>query len=197
MRKFILRISLILLFLFGIGGLAILADYSHRPNVTTNDVDRPWPLPGLQLPDANSVIAIFYHPRCPCTRATIRNLERLVPRFTSTAHIVAFAFHPHDEDPSWIESETTQRLRAIPNSQIVPDVDGKFAIQYGATTSGQVLLFDESGRLRFNGGITPSRGHEGSCKGTDSLMHLVNGNRGQFVECPSYGCSITSPTEED
>lgn len=186
-----------MLFLFGMGGLAMLADYSHRPNPSIGDVHRKWPPPGLQLSEADNVVAIFYHPRCPCTRATIRNLERLVPRFASTARIIAFAFQPHDEDLSWLESETTQRLRAIPNSQIVPDVDGKFALQYGATTSGHVLLFDASGRLRFNGGITPSRGHEGSCKGTDSLLHLVNGKHEQLVECPSFGCSITSPTEED
>lgn len=43
----------------------------------------------------------------------------------------------------------------------------------GVRAPGQVLLYDTDGHLRFNGGITASRGHEGNKKGRQALTDLI------------------------
>ena len=46
----------------------------------------------------------------------------------------------------------------------------------GATTSGHVLLYDAGGVLRFAGGITDGRGHEGDNAGLDAALALLRGH---------------------
>ncbi len=47
--------------------------------------------------------------------------------------------------------------------------------ELGSSTSGQVLLYDPSGRLAFSGGITAARGHVGDNAGSDAIVGLVMG----------------------
>jgi len=52
-------------------------------------------------------------------------------------------------------------VRQLSNVTIISDESGTLSDQFGAMTSGQTFAFDRAGRLRFSGGITASRGHEG------------------------------------
>ncbi len=61
--------------------------------------------------------------------------------------------------------------RAIPGVSVVEDE--REARLFGAVTSGQVVLYDAVGVLRFRGGITPSRGHEGTTAGGETVRRFV------------------------
>ena len=61
-------------------------------------------------------------------------------------------------------------------------------------TSGQVLLYQPSGRLAFSGGITPARGHSGDNPGSDAVLSLVRREARQAdgvpVTCRVFGCPL-------
>ena len=73
------------------------------------------------------------------------------------------------------------------------DPGGRIARVFGAETSGHVLLYDPEGRLVFEGGLTPSRGHAGDCEGRTSLLNLLAGTAAVVSETPTYGCPIHNP----
>jgi hypothetical protein len=70
------------------------------------------------------------------------------------------------------------------------DKDGKNAVAFGASTSGDVRVYDTSGALRFSGGITDGRGHEGDNTGLDSVLDLVRVGKSPVSATPVYGCSL-------
>jgi hypothetical protein len=78
----------------------------------------------------------------------------------------------------------------LPGAEISWDVGNQEAMLFGARTSGFAVLYDPSGNLLFQGGVTGSRGHEGRNKGAqrlaDALLTLHPEHDGSFV----FGCSL-------
>ena len=140
--------------------------------------------------DDRPVVAIFYHPKCPCTRATVRCLQRFSTRFESAPTLIAYAYAPLQSNDDWIESETTANLRLLANTTIVMDREGQIAQRFGAHTSGHVMVFDAEHELLFSGGITPARGHEGEGKAGLSFLDCLNGKRIESSRWPVLGCSL-------
>ncbi|WP_286766000.1 MULTISPECIES: RedB [Rhodopirellula] len=192
------KIALSMLLLPGLIGMTQLVSYSSQPGKVGQSVPEllPCSLSGeepFRGADQTTVL-IFYHPHCPCTRATIRCMERMIASFASQPNIVAYAFIPSGEVDSWIESETTDKLRSFGNVSIVADHDAKASRQFDVATSGHVLVYNDA-RLSFSGGITPSRGHEGSCDSGAAFLNSINGESNQRVKWPVFGCAIVSPSE--
>jgi hypothetical protein len=79
---------------------------------------------------------------------------------------------------------------AIPGVHPIEDIDGGEIRKFGAATSGQVLLYDASGRLQFNGGITASRGHAGDNDGRDAVASLLRSGRAPLHTAFVFGCSL-------
>ena len=57
----------------------------------------------------------------------------------------------------WARTGLWDQAEAIPGVRIWTDVGAVEARRFGAATSGLVLVYDASGRLVFQGGITPAR----------------------------------------
>jgi hypothetical protein len=51
------------------------------------------------------------------------------------------------------------------------------------------MLFDASGALRYAGGITMSRGHEGDSAGSNALARILAGEQ-QAGRFPAFGCPL-------
>ena len=177
-----------------------LADYSNRPGLQ-GTTPETWP---SELFDADSSLAIgrakgqravllFYHPHCPCTKATVRCLERLSTRFSQKPDFVAIAFCPSSENESWIESPITDSLRKGQHTRIVVDWDGQLSRRFGVYTSGHTVVYDESGKLLFSGGFTPGRGHEGDGPAASELLERINGQTKTLTRWPVFGCAIIDP----
>ncbi len=64
-------------------------------------------------------------------------------------------------------------VESIPNSTLLPDVDGVWLKTFNVKTSGHVLLYHPNGNLLFSGGITASRGHEGDNSGKEFISNVV------------------------
>ncbi len=179
-----------LLFVVGLGGVVLLVNHSLEANSFTNGV--PVKLPTIDIiGDASKpTIVFFYHPHCPCTRATIRNIERALTNCLCNPRIIAFAFIPEGKSESWIESDTTRKLRTFKGTQVYPDQAGLITRKFRVVTSGHILVYDRDKQLVFSGGVTSSRGHEGTCNAIEAFLHAANGEVHSSIEYPAFGCSI-------
>jgi hypothetical protein len=82
----------------------------------------------------------------------------------------------------------------LPDVAVAIDPDGREARAFGARTSGHVFAYDASGQLRFAGGVTAARGHEGGNPGLDRLTAALGGWRGgDALSSPVFGCPLEDP----
>ena len=138
-------------------------------------------------------LLVFAHPRCACTRATLRELERLLARSGARAITYVVLVLPPGAPDDWTRSSLAQEARALPGTTVRFDVGGVEARRFGTLTSGQALLYDTQGALLFAGGLTPGRGHEGDNAGSDALLAGIDGAAPETRETDVYGCALTGP----
>jgi hypothetical protein len=85
------------------------------------------------------------------------------------------------------------RLGAAVDARVMVDVAGEEARRFGVTTSGHVIVADADGRVRFSGGVTPGRGHEGACDALGKFESALAGEgalEGASERLPVFGCPI-------
>lgn len=178
-------------------GLGALANYGATPGAV-GEVPNVWPTDaaeGLTLAQGSLTIVLAVHPRCPCTRATINELERTLARAGEQPTIYALIFEPAlevdtDPDESFARTQIRTRLSDLPGVVMVRDPGSEIASRFGAMTSGHTLVYDADGSLRFSGGLTPTRAHEGPNTGSASLIELLNGGAAIADDAPVYGCPL-------
>ena len=73
---------------------------------------------------------------------------------------------------------------------VIRDEGGAEALRFRAAASGLVLLYDGQGRLRFAGGITSSRGHEGDSFGRRRILAVLAGASADREDAPVFGCAF-------
>jgi hypothetical protein len=146
----------------------------------------------LELDPLRPTLVVAVHPHCPCTRATLRELERIAARCRDAARIRALFYADPALGADWEQSDLWRQAGAIPGVEVVSDPLGATAARFGARTSGQVLLFDRSGKLVFEGGITAARGHEGANAGAQAVIDLLLGERALVESTPVFGCGLHS-----
>jgi hypothetical protein len=142
-----------------------------------------WPASSrIQRDPDSALLILFVHPLCSCTAATFSELSRVLrrPHGTGIAVRIVFADGPVHADPE-----------KFPHAELIRDVGGREAERFGALTSGMVLFYDKQGRLRFQGGITASRGHAGENRGAEMLAAAIDGDRPEVSRSFVYGCSLT------
>ena len=132
---------------------------------------------------------VALHPRCPCSRATVRELAKILTRAANATETTVFMYKPGKESDSWMDGVLLQECRRM-NCQIRPDPNGQLAASLGSFTSGRVVLYDGHGKLRYHGGITGSRGHEGDNAGERAVIEILQGRRESQKSLPVFGCAI-------
>ena len=147
-----------------------------------------WPAMSRLKPaqDCHTLV-MFAHPRCPCTRASIEELNRMLVKCEGKLDATVLFSQPSNYPPDWSRSPFWNSAAAIPGVVAQIDVDGLEAKRFGAGPSGFVVLYDATGRLVFSGGITASRGHAGENAGADAIVSLVNGEVASSGPTPSFG----------
>jgi hypothetical protein len=104
-------------------------------------------------------------------------------------------YKPAGEPDRWMKGALLDKCRQM-NCRVLPDPDGRLASLLGSLTSGGVVLYDAKGRLRYQGGITASRGHEGDNAGKQAVIEILRGHRDSQKSMPVFGCPIQpNPTE--
>jgi hypothetical protein len=171
-------------------GFVTLLHYSGTPG----HADAPiscWPAHSRVRIDASRAnLVMLAHPHCPCTRASIGSLSQIMTncRGLVTAHVV---FYKPDGFPQdWEKTDLWRNATAIPGVEVLCDEQGYEARRFGATMSGQVLLYSPGGEMLFSGGITVSRGHAGDNPGQDAVISTLTGRRTDRTLCPVFGCPL-------
>ncbi|MAT69365.1 MAG: hypothetical protein CMJ58_07535 [Planctomycetaceae bacterium] len=174
-------------------GLASLLAYSQTPGLsarpphrTNVDVPRPADSSCYEL-----VVAI--HPHCPCTRATLEQLSRILRATQKQLRVTALFYCPGDVPDSFVETDLLSTAQSLPGTTIVIDLDGAQAARFQMYTSGATVLYAPSGEPVFFGGITVSRGHAGDCLGTDAVIAAVNRQERLATHTNVYGCPLRAP----
>jgi hypothetical protein len=138
---------------------------------------------------------LFMHPRCPCTRATIAQLERVLTTTgldrSELPEVVVVATVPRGSNQAWRVSDTLTQASNLPNATVHFDAGGALARRFGAQASGSVALYAADGGLLFAGGVTVSRGHEGDSRGASQLLNQIQKpEEGLPVTAPALGCRL-------
>ena len=171
-------------------GFHKLLQYSYTPGRPAAAVPvwpvNPWVAPVRGRP----TLLVFAHPLCPCSRATIGELARIMAIYRGRVSATVFFYAPSTKAPDWDRTDLWRDAAAIPGVCAADDRDGAAARLFGAFTSGETLLFGTDGRLAFHGGITPARGHDGDSSGRDAILSLLAGSRAVRASAPVFGCSI-------
>lgn len=174
-------------------GLAVLWAYEWSPG---NSVDSPqhWPVESqLSLHNVHPTLLVFAHPKCPCTRATLYELEQMLTRCEGLVDVRIIFFTPDDFAAEYKLAHLWSLAQALPGVQAISDQNGTAARHFHATTSGQVVLYDPQGRLMFSGGITASRGHAGRNAGRTAVESILLSGRADLQRTVVFGCLLRSP----
>ena len=177
------------------GGYALLK-YESSPG-KVGEVTSTWPADSkVHLADDRPTLIMAAHPQCPCTRASMEELAQLMAHVQGKVQAYVLFYSPRDSGADWEKTDLRRTAAQIPGVTVLSDVDGAEAQRLGAETSGHTFLFDSSGRLLFNGGITASRGHSGDNAGESAIVSLINDHVGKRSQTFVFGCSLKNPARE-
>ena len=172
-------------------GMAVMIQHQWTPGVGAHPRNGQWPGGTLAtLGGADYTVVMFAHPRCPCTRASLGELHQLATAAGGHAKCEVFFMLPTGADADWRHTDNWTLAAAIPEARLFNDYEGRQATAFGVETSGQVLIYDRTGALRYQGGITDGRGQEGENPGLDAAMRLVRSNVSPTRTFPVFGCSL-------
>ena len=174
----------------GIGFLA-LQIHGASPGQSGSAVEH-WPDQSrIPLTGGRPTLVVAAHPLCPCTRASVAELTRVLTRCEGQVEVYILIFVPERAGHGWRPTDGLRRLGTMPGVHLIDDPGGEEAARFGAQTSGLVALYAQDGRLLFRGGITAARGHEGDNEGRRALLGLIQGNSSSYPrETPVFGCPI-------
>jgi hypothetical protein len=173
-----------------VSGFAVMAKEQFTPvQATVPPADFP---PGTQLAlDVDRpTLLLFLHAHCPCSRATLSELQKLLTATHDKLEVTILFTIPPGTPPGWEQGELWNSARAIPGVRVVCDQNGAAARRFGVIGSGHALLYTPAGRLLFSGGITGSRGEEGDNAGEDAIADYVLRGHGDITHTPVFGCSL-------
>ncbi len=157
-----------------------------------------WPVDSALTRDpARPTLVLFAHRNCPCTRATLSELEAIRSRASVRPRVWVILVSPKEGIGERVGGGIEECARAIPDVQVILDFEGVEARRFGARTSGHVYLYGRSGELLFSGGITDARGHEGPSRGRRAVLERLQDEKAERVILPVYGCAIFFSDEDE
>ena len=171
-------------------GLCLLWNYENGPG-TASAPPSDWPADGCIRRDPDrATLVMLAHPHCPCTRASIGELARLMAQAQNRVTAYVLFLKPSDFADDWEKTDLWQSAASIPGVNVIADDDGVEARRFRALTSGQTVLYDAQGHLLFSGGITGSRGHSGDNAGRSAIVSLLHAGETEVAATPAFGCPL-------
>lgn len=172
--------------------------FTGDPQATTDIVPR-WPTDStIGRMSGRPTLVLFLHPKCPCSRATVAELERLPVLVPGEAlpDICVVASAPRAIGDLWWSSSFLDQSARLPNAHLVRDSGGVETALFGARISGTVLLFDAAGKRLYAGGVTMARGHAGDNVGLQAVTDLLQDHRASVSSIPPLGCEMVRESRE-
>jgi hypothetical protein len=171
-------------------GLWTLFDYQTTPGAVSA-APQGWPAGStLPLDPQAPTLVMFVHPLCPCSRASLHELQVLAAHEGDRIRSFVVFTKPKGLSSDWVNTDLWKTASSIPGVTCIADADGRETKLFHAQVSGEALLYDGGGRLRFHGGITVSRGHEGDNPGRMTIESFLAGESLVLSETPVFGCRL-------
>ncbi len=194
----IVRLILVIAWLAAIaGGARVLLVYENTAAQAAQAPER-WPshTPLLRR-DNRFTLVLLAHPDCPCTRASLAELEIAMSQLEGRLAAFVIFTKTGASAEQIAESGLWRKAASIPGVSVFYDAGGRETDRFGGQASGQTMLYNREGALVFSGGITRTRGHQGENEGVDTLVRLVTGGEGDKVLHTSvYGCDLHDPSAQ-
>ena len=95
---------------------------------------------------------------------------------------------------SWIH--TWHAASDLPGTAVISDLGGREVDLFRAAISGETVVYDAAGDLRFHGGITGARGHAGDNAGCSAVESYANTGAAPLAQTSVFGCPIFNPTSQ-
>lgn len=134
------------------------------------------------------LLVMAVHPRCPCSAASLAELGDLLARSRGGCDALLLEYAP-PEPLRWSAPSAFRELGGV-SVPVIPDTEGRLAAYLGALTSGHTVVLDEHGAVRFQGGLTGSRGHRGRSPAQDAILASISGRTHPTTNAPVYGCRL-------
>lgn len=174
-------------------GMYFVLDHANKAALVTHP-PTTWPSDNnVLLAKDKYTLILFSHPKCPCTRATLEELARLMTQCQNRLKAYALFSKPKNSSVDWEQTDIWETAKLIPGLEVKIDLEGQTAEKFNTTTSGQVVVYDPQGKLLFSGGITSARGHAGDNIGRSSIVALVNNGVLPQITTPVFGCTLCLP----
>lgn len=172
-------------------GFTLLVNYAVKPGAAAM-APQQWPAGSpIPAPQGHYLLVMTIHPHCPCTRASVTELNNLMGLLRGTGvKGYVLAVKPEEFQDEWVSTESFRNAGRIPGIEVLIDVNGAESSRLGAQTSGQVLLYGPDARLLFAGGLTPDRGHLGDSPGRHRIVSLVKNGTADAKDSLVFGCSL-------
>jgi hypothetical protein len=144
----------------------------------------------VRLVSNKLTLVLFAHPHCPCTRASLHELDGLLAETQNRVSVTVVFTIPDGVPAHWEEGDLWNSAKSIPGLRVITDQGGGEADRFDIKGSGHVLLYAPSGKLLFSGGITASRGHEGDNMGRSAIVSFILEGHSPVNHTPVFGCSL-------
>jgi hypothetical protein len=171
-------------------GMKWLADYSLTPG-TAGVPMKDWPTTAWRLEPDRYTLVVGLHPECPCSRATLGELDSILLQAGNAIEAVLIFSDTFAEAPAR-ESALYRQASALPRTRLVCDASTADLRRFALLTSGETRLYRSDGQLVFRGGITGGRGHAGDNPGRAALLAAMRAGTDNppLAVSPVFGCAL-------
>ncbi|HEV8377186.1 MAG TPA: RedB protein [Candidatus Polarisedimenticolia bacterium] len=174
-------------------GMVILLKFATTPGDPGHAPSR-WPEGSrISLASDRPTLVMAIHPRCPCTRASLYELEQVMARCRGQAAVHLLVVVPSGAGDDWLGTELDREAASIPGADLFLDRAGVEARRFGTATSGHTLVYNPSGALAFSGGITEARGHSGDNFGQEAVVEAIRRGESSHPTHFVFGCPLHDP----
>ncbi|TMA38538.1 MAG: RedB protein [Deltaproteobacteria bacterium] len=171
-------------------GLIVLWNYENAPGIAA-EPPAHWPArSALRHVAGVPTLVMLVHPHCPCSRASLEELDRLMAHLPGVLIAHVLFVKPAGVPADWEQTDLWRRAASIPGVSVTRDDGGVEAQWFDAATSGQTVVYDGDDRLLFSGGITAARGHEGDNPGRTAILSVLASGPAEQRSTPVFGCSL-------
>lgn len=178
-------------------GARTLLNYENTPGIP-GAPPAQWPRASrLVRFNGKFTLVMLAHPNCPCTRASIAELDILMARAQGKLTAFVVFSKPGASAADMKLSDLWKAAARIPDVAVLDDSCGVETERFGGQVSGQTMLYDPAGQLIFSGGITGGRGHQGENAGLDAVVLKVRGLAAAQSHVAVFGCALHNPAADE
>lgn len=148
------------------------------------------PIDSSQLQSPKWHIELFVHPQCPCTRATLKLVDRLHRELLVPPELTIYVASYDQIKSDWSSSPNLRLAQQLDQAVVMEDKEANRAKSLGVKASGTLVVTDGEGNRLFAGGITAGRSCEQLNPSYFSVRNLLNNPATGLSNTVVYGCDL-------